>query len=168
MKIIKNIGAAGIFFLFAVLLSCSIPFTVETAKAEITLSNTYGLTVEEAVGVPDDALRQEITYNRIVINYTATANTNFISDVDVNLYISDETTADNSKASDDEDILIKTLSPGETVSGTTESEKLKTILNARQETFILGGDVSGISPPAGAEVTIEMYAVIEGSYSLSP
>jgi hypothetical protein len=152
----------------AFLFACSVPFDTETAPAEITLNNTYGLTVEQVVGVPEEALREEVSYSKIVIHYTVTANNNFVSDVDVTLYVSDDTTADGSQAGDDETVLQETLSPGETTSGSTVSDKLEAVLNARQAEFVVGGDVSAVSLPADAEVTITMYAEIEGSYALSP
>ena len=145
---------------------CGIPFTVNIPledPIQVTLTNSAGQTLEEAVPVPDEARREGVTYEDVLINYTITPNAALSTTVTI--YISSDTEADNQRATGDETIVEVDLdSSGDEVSGSKASETLKTVLNGTQESFVLGASVSSLDP--GVEIDVELSASVSGSYSL--
>lgn len=147
-------------------LGCSIPFTVDIPledPVEITLSTTLGTTQEKAVPVPEDARREGVEYDQVIINYTVTPDSAFSTTVE--LYISSDTEADTSRATADETIFnVELDGSGDIVSGSKVSEKLETILNGTQDSFVLGASVSSLDP--GVQIDVALDATVSGSYSL--
>lgn len=169
MQIQRNTAILPIAAAVLLLAGCSrVPFDVKTDKTVVTLSNTYGLTVEKSIDVPNDAIRDDVTYDSVNVNYTIEASEEFASAADVTIYVSKDTSADNSRASGDETIADVSVPPGSSVSGSANSDVLEAVLNDQQGSFVVGGSVEGASLPTGAEINVTVFAEVEGEYRVFP
>ena len=138
---------------------------MDTGTIEVQMSNTLGTTAEDTVDVPSDARRSGVSFDSVAVHYSVSASQTLSSAIDVELYVSPDQTADNTKdSSTDQTIASVHLdSSSQSVTGATDSPLLRDILESGQPKFVFGGSVSGTD--LSTKVTIDLYATIEGSYS---
>ena len=148
--------------LVVVLGSCSIPFSVETEPAVITLpvqTQAASIYDEESVAIPEQARRDAISYDRVRIYYQI--HTDSIFTARVQIWISDPQTADGSLDETSEKVIDVEISGGDSVSGWTDSVALRAALNARNERFVVGGVAQSLI--GGGTVKVTVHAEISGT-----
>jgi hypothetical protein len=142
--------------------ACSVPFTRTTEPRTVTLPTTAGAYGEETVDIPEDALRDDVTFETVMLHYTVTkTGTAFTADVD--LYATPETEADNTKDGDGEVLLRVTLSDSEaSKSGNTESDVILEVLNNKQSSMVVGAEAFALTLAVDEAVEIQYYLEVSG------
>ncbi len=149
-------------FLLISISGCSIPFSVDTEEVEIEIPNTYGTYMEVVVNVPEDAQKDEITYNKVIVHYRIEKTGGFTTDIEG--YVSLDTIADNIENSDNEKIIDEYLGINDDYcEGENESELLKSAL--KQSKFVVGVKNLTSGLPTD-KTTVYIYFTLEGEYKL--
>lgn len=164
--------------LAVVLAACGQPVEYRTAEksfshqfdAEQTGSVTAGESTpykEEAVTVPEEALRDSIQVESVTFNYEITNNTSVA--IDAVGYVSSDTETDGQVGSNDEELFNQEIAAGDTISGSVESETVKQVLNDQQETFVVGGQATTASDgdiESDDSIDVTVSATIAATLSL--
>ncbi len=155
----KLIILISLVFVFT---GCSVSFSVDTDEEIIEIPNTYGTYQEVVVDVPEDAQRDEITYERIICHYVIEKTGGFTTELQV--FVSLDTLADNLEKTEDEQLIDVSLGINdEYADGEKESELLKSAL--KQNKFVVG--VKNLTSGLPTEkTTVKLYFTVEGTYKL--
>ncbi len=141
--------------------ACSIAFSTDTEEFTVKIPNTYGVYIEAAIEIPEDARDEKIEYSDVIIHYEVSKG-GFATDIA--MYISADSLVDNVKNDNDEELIDLHLGiSDDTVSGEAESELLKEQLH--NEYIVIGiENLSAGSPFDYTEITI--YITVKGQYSI--
>lgn len=145
------------------LCGCAIPVRATTPEQTITLDVTpsalsvYG---EQAVSIPEEARQPGLTYESVRLFYTV--ETNSMLEATIRIYVSDDEVPDGS-SDGDELVIEETLSAGETITGSAESTRLRSALNAGNAAFVVGGSAESLTGTGTIDITV--YAEIRATVS---
>lgn len=142
---------------------CAIPFDVETVKKTIDLPNTGGTYFDKVVDIPEEARKAGVSFETVSLSYTIRKDSGFAAKV--KLYASPDQATHAVKPDNAEELLDENLALADTEkSGTVESLTIRDVLNAKQESFIIGAENFSISPLS--TISIDITLRLKGKFGL--
>ncbi|PKL06350.1 MAG: hypothetical protein CVV53_04715 [Spirochaetae bacterium HGW-Spirochaetae-9] len=158
---------AGLFLVLAATTlfaaGCGIPFDIETPTKTIELPNTGGTYFDKVVDLPEEARKPGITFETVSLIYTVRKQSGFVAHV--KLYASPDQVTHLSKPSNAEELLDISLAGSDTSkSGTEESQTIRDVLNAKQESFVIGAENLTSSPLSTIYIDISLR--LQGKFGL--
>ena len=157
----------GLFILFTATIlfaaGCGIPFDIETPTKTIELPNTLGAYFDTVVDIPEEARRAGVSFTTVSLIYTLRKANTFAAHV--KLYASPDQTTHASRPANAVQLLDENLATSETSKiGTAESQTILDVLNAKQESFVIGAESFSTTP--ATTVYIDISLRLQGKFGV--
>ncbi|MFZ3109611.1 MAG: hypothetical protein WA234_02820 [Rectinemataceae bacterium] len=142
---------------------CGIPFDIETPTETIELPNTMGAYFDTVVDIPEEARRDGVKFNTVSLIYTLRKANTFAAHI--KLYASPDQATHAARPANAVQLLDENLTTLETSKiGTAESQTILDVLNAKQESFVIGAENLTSSPLSPIYIDISLR--LQGTFGV--